>query len=85
VTHVISQDLAPIPAPNESSTIKTQPCTPFVHQPGLISGCSRMLLVRVFGLSKGFCNNHQHPETRRFFLVMSRSAVRVRSSALKKR
>jgi hypothetical protein len=25
-----------------------------VHQPDLISGCYRMLLVPVFGLSKGF-------------------------------
>jgi hypothetical protein len=28
-----------------------------------------MLLVHVFGLPKGFWNNRQHPETRRFFLV----------------
>src|SRR5215210_1215329 len=61
---------------------KPELCTPTVHQPGGISRCCGMLPVGVFGLSMRFCNIRQPPETRQILLVMSRSAVRVRSSAL---
>jgi hypothetical protein len=49
-------------------TLKTQLCTPFVHQPSLFSPCSRMLLVRVFGLSI-----LKQPPTPRNLPILSRS------------
>src|SRR5215211_7324496 len=53
-----------------------------VHQPGEISVCSRMLLVRVFGLLKDsviIVNTRNPPVLSRNEM---RSAVRIRSSAL---